>query len=338
MQRILVIKLSSLGDVVHALPVGLALRQSYPQAHIAWLTEEEGCALLEKQPFLNQILCFRKKEILGLVKTARAGRAVMLCKQFFQDLRRLVFDAVIDAQGLFKSAFLCYLSRTGVRIGFSNAREMAFVFYTNKVVPVKGLHAVPHYLSLLHPLDIHFKAPHQYYFVPDEDTAWIKSLLYKEGYHGGNLIIIHPGASSSVKMWSGENFSNLADHLGEKGCQVVFTGSAEERELVSDIQQRMRFQSIDMSGKINLMQLAALAKLSSVFIAGDTGPLHLASAAGASVVGLYRQGNCPTLPFGDSHRVVYALSGNNINSVPLEQVKREVINALHEKKSAITAF
>jgi ADP-heptose:LPS heptosyltransferase len=139
-RRILLIKPSSLGDVVHALPVLAALRAAYPEAHIAWLVSTSFVPLLDGHPLLNEVISFDRRLYGRMLRSPRATNAFI---RFTSALRRREFDLVLDLQGLFRSGFLARATGAPRRIGFAAAREMAWMFYTERVTcPDADEHAV----------------------------------------------------------------------------------------------------------------------------------------------------------------------------------------------------
>src|SRR5436190_8740167 len=174
-QRILIIKPSALGDVVHTLPVLKLLRTKWPQAQISWLIGSSFAGLIERHPQLNEVISFDRDRFSHASYNPFA--AVEL-RRFIKNLKHRQFDLVIDFQGLFRSGLLTALTRAPVRVGFSNARELAHLFYTHHV-PIDSMeqHAVDRYLAVTDALGCG-REPVEFKFVIDDaDRARVEKML-----------------------------------------------------------------------------------------------------------------------------------------------------------------
>jgi len=291
--RILIVRLSAIGDVIQTMPVACALRERFPQAFLAWAVEERAAALLDGHETLDELILLPR----GWLKSP--GGVWRLRHR----LRSLRFDVAIDVQSLTKSALLARLSGARRRIGFGNpgGRELS-KWLNNQRVDPKSTHVVDRYLELLRPLGI--ESPAVRFQVPEreEDRAAAEKVLRQMGLDRG-FAIVNPGAGWPSKLWPMERYAAVARHLGERRhipSLVVWAGSTEQA--MAEKVAKAAPESAHLAPPTSLTELAALARRARLFIGADTGPLHLAAAVGTPCVGLY--GPWPAArhgPYGPQH-------------------------------------
>ena len=307
--KILIVKLSSLGDVVQTFPVLPLLRKEYPEAHISWLVEEEAAELLMDHPLIDQVLVFRKNRWLKELSNYRKWTQVFKeLSNFIRDLRYYSYDLVIDFQGLLKSGIFVGVCRGKRKVGFAPAREKSHIFLNEKIpCPRASLHAVERYILLIESLGCSRFYPQ--FLIPIRQVHRDKVLgfLKEKNINSGQTIaLLHPGTRWKTKMWKEENWAALGDLLYQKsGVPVIFTGSRVEVSLVDSVIERMQFPGINTAGKWGLKELAFLQKQADIMVTPDSGPMHLAAAMGTPVIALFGPTD-PALtgPFGSIHRVV----------------------------------
>jgi heptosyltransferase-1 len=296
-QRILIIKPSSLGDVVHALPTLGLLRSRFPSAHIAWLVKEQWAGLLERAEGLDKIWSIRPgvKGWLAIVPQLRSAR----------------FDIVVDLQGLLRSGVVGWLTGAPKRIGFANAREGSAWLYTEKVlVAHPDMHAVDRYLLVAGQLGAASGAPAPLAFglrILPEDHKAVSAVLARHGLsEKTRWIAINPFARWSTKRWPLESFARVADRIQQQGCgRVVVLGGAGDRSQARELMQRMHTVAVDMTGETPIKLLPALLASSAVLLTNDSGPMHIAAAVGTPVVALFGPTNpTRTGPYGPRHIVL----------------------------------
>ncbi len=296
-KRILIIKLSSIGDVVHTLPALGALRRGFPEAEIDWLVEEPSSSLLRHHPFIENLYIFNKRTL----REAPFTRGIPSLLSLVSALRERSYDLVIDFQGLFKSGILTFLSGGRMRMGFDRTRELSYLFLNRRLPPYDpDLHAVERYMeiprSLGCPGEVEFHIP-----VLREDRERIDRLI--EG--AGDFVLVSPWARWETKLWEVERFVELCDLIRGMGLEVILVGGNEALRSSRRIAEGCRRSVIDLTGRTNLRELAYLASLSRAFVTTDSGPMHVASAAGARVVALFGPTSpVRTGPYGRGHRVV----------------------------------
>jgi heptosyltransferase I len=304
-ERILLIKLSALGDVIHTLPFLEALRAVYPQGHITWLVEEAAAPLLQDHPALDEVWVSRRQSWLQAGKNGLFRRRVRReLLAFIRQVRVPAFDLVIDLQGLLKSAMWVALSRSPRKIGYNKTREFSYLALNERLPAFDPeAHAVWRYLEVAHYLGAPPAAPHFRLSLTDEIGGWLTP-LWKD--LPGPLLVIHPGTRWPTKGWPGKKFAQLADRLIiEFQARVVFTGSSGDRRLIARIKDNMHNKALDLSGRTNLKELARLFQKADLAITTDTGPMHLAAALQKPVVALFGP-TAPwrTGPFGEGHQAI----------------------------------
>lgn len=276
-ERVCILKPSSLGDIVHALPVLAALRARWPGARIAWVVNRGLRALLDGHPDLDEVIPFDRARAGGF------GRILV-------ELRRRRFDLTVDLQGLLRSAIMTAATGSPVRVGSARAREGAARgrFYTHKVdhPPLSEVHAVDRLLAIAAAFGASVDRPTFALPIADEDRRWARETL--AGPDGPRLVL-NPGARWATKRWPPEHFAEVGRRAARaRGASLVVVGAEEDRPLVDALKARLGpTPCVDLCGRTSLMRLAAVAAEAAVVLSNDTGPLHLAAAAGARVVGLY---------------------------------------------------
>jgi lipopolysaccharide heptosyltransferase I len=292
--RIAIIKLSSLGDVVHALPVAHALRRALPSAHLTWVVEAREYAILRDHPDLDAVVPVDTRLWRRLIwRPAGARQVWSKVGRLRERIRLASFDVAIDLQGLLKSGLLTAYTGAPLRIGFSagRCRERWNALFTNRRVtpPGSARHVVEQYLALLAPLGIE-PGPAEFHVpVPAAADRRIEELLVKEGVKPGDrLVAINPGAGRPQKQWSVARFAALAERLAtEAGARLLLLWGPDEAHMAREISLALPGHSALLAPPTDLGELAALLKRCRLMIANDTGPLHLAAALGTPSLGLY---------------------------------------------------
>ena len=293
--KILFVKLSAIGDVVQTLPALEAVKKTFPGSEVDWVVEEAAADILVGHPLINRLLVSRRKSWTGLLR--RSGtfmQGVRGIAGFVRELRGRRYDIAIDFQGLFKSGVLICLSRARRKIGFAGSREGSSLFL-NERLPAYDIekHALERYLDVARYLGAVDPSPAC--TLPIEaERGRMRERLHGVAEAGRKLVIINPMARWPTKLWREDRFAQLADRLvRERGAAVILTGGPGDAACTARIRSMMHQEAVDWAGKTTLRELAALASLADLFITTDTGPMHLAAAAGARVVALFG----PTAPW-----------------------------------------
>lgn len=307
--KILFIKLSAIGDVVQTLPALEAVKKAHPGSVIDWVVEEAAADILRGHPLINRLLISRRKAWLRMMRDPRAfPRGFRETSDFVRELRSDRYDIAIDFQGLFKSGVIIGLARAGRKIGFDRTRELSHLFLNEKLPPYDvERHALERYLDVARYLGARDPSPRCSLPIAGEKEN-VGKLTGELRAGGKGIIAINPVARWTTKLWDERKFAHLADRLvRERNAAVIFTGSADDAAVVERILSHMREKAVNRAGRTTLKELAALAALSDLFITTDTGPMHLAAAAGARVVALFGP-TAPwrTGPYGPGHIIVRA--------------------------------
>ena len=309
--RVLIVKTSSLGDVIHTLPALNAIRNHFPDAHITWLVEAAAADLVVGHRALDRVIVSGRKRWMDQLRTRARWQAMAEMRSFWRELRDTRYDIVIDFQSLLKSGMLVWLARGRRKIGFGKGmqhQECSYLFLNERVPPVDmEVHALSRGLMLLEAIGIHVREAVYHVPVSDDDRYRIKALLKGNGIDGRRqLVAINPVALWETKLWRNNRFARVADRLiSDDHVDVVFTGGPGDHQVVADITGMMAAPAANLAGKTSLTQLGALYRQSAVLITTDTGPMHLAAAMGTPVVALFGP-TAPwrTGPFGAGHQVV----------------------------------
>ncbi len=274
-RRILIIKPSAIGDIVHALPILNLIRRRWPDAHITWVVTPACAGMVERHPQIDEVIRFDRNRYSDFWFNPRTALAM---RRFFRKVRKPSFDLVIDLQGLFRSGWLTWQTRAPMRVGFANAREFAPMFYTHRVESSWADHAIERYLCIARALGCGDEPLEFKFAVDDQDRAAAGVLLPNRPF-----AVLVPGANWATKRWPAERFAAMVEPLHERfGLESIVVGGPGDGPLAAQIQG-----AIDFTGRTNLRQLVAVLERASLVIAGDTGPMHIASALGRPLVTLY---------------------------------------------------
>ncbi|MGI8556223.1 MAG: lipopolysaccharide heptosyltransferase I [Pyrinomonadaceae bacterium] len=285
--KILIVKLSSIGDIIHTLPALAAIKNALPEAEISWAVEKNAAELLRRNPLLSQLIELDTKNLRLNQETI--GKSLAAARQF-KELRASRFDVALDFQGLLKSATVAKISRAERRYGFSrrNLREPASRFLLTETIEVAPrVHVIVKNLTLAAKA-LKIPIPTENFDFPvftDENHRQEAEKIILQA--GANFAILNPAGGWVTKLWEAEKFGALADRLWEQtGLISIVTTAPNEKTLAAKVLKSSH------SGKIihaepTLKGFYELAKHAAVYIGGDTGPTHLAVAAGAPVVGIF---------------------------------------------------
>ncbi len=312
-RKILVLRLSAVGDVIRTLPAVKAIKTHFPSASITWIVEESSKALLESQPEINEVILFpRQRWSEGIGSLQGWGRTIGEVRTFVQSLRKRKFDLVLDFHGILKSGLLSFLSGADQRVGFDrkSSKEGNFLFSNIKVkLPNDGISRFERNFNLLKGMGLEVPPKDYSLFIPTEDREYVKSFFNRLFPPPKSpSIAIHPGTSpkTTYKRWFPNQYARLADRLvREMNATVLFTWGPGELDWVKMIQRRMKESSILGPHTLTLTQLGEVFRHCDLYIGGDTGPMHIASLMGIPVVAIYGPTD-PVLnePFGPHKKVI----------------------------------
>lgn len=278
--NILVIKLSAIGDVIHALPISYAIKETYPDAHVTWVVEPPAYDLLTNNPYIDEIIVFHKKEFKK--KSGFKKHFAPLMKQ----LRARKYDIVLDLQGLAKSGILALLARGKKKIGTCDMRELSGLVSKPTVGKNAGGHIVERYLDVARAIGCRTEKIVFPVCTTQKERDNAQRYL-RDGGVNGEYAVLAVGTNWKNKCWSPTNFAKLADWLVEQGITpVLIGGGAKDEARGKEITANMKETAVNLIGKTTLKELAVVIEKAKVFIGGDTGPAHLAAGLGVPTIEL----------------------------------------------------
>ena len=328
-RRILIVRLSSLGDVIQTLPVPTVVQEAYPEAEIGWAIDRELAPAIADHPDLNYVhQCDRTQWGGSLRSPIEWRRTFIEARKFIDEIRAVGYDCALDVQGLLKSAVIPFFARIPVRIGFAHGRELSHFFYTERYLNTAEyfdhtrMH-VDHMMVLAQAIGC--RTDNYQIRLPPISSAMKAELDELLPFDGGAMLIAFaPATQWKSKQWPSQHWLSLLQMaLVETPANIVLIGTADDRELTSwlvdslDAPQRLRV--LNLAGKTSIAQLYALFERVSAIVAADTAPLHIAGAAGCDLVGLF--GATPThrtAPMG-SGKIVLMTAQPNLACQPCQQ-------------------
>lgn len=285
--HILIIRLSSIGDVLHATPVARALKAAYPACRITWMVSKVASSLLARNPYIDQVFVWSREEF----EQAAAKRQTGPLKELWHELRGFYrkhhFDLVLDVHGLFLTGAIAALSKSPRRIGMAKTKELNRYFMTELAPAPAGPHVIDRYLSALLPLGITAPDRSMTLALSPADHDFAAEFIAAHGVDPRKkLLIIQPRTSWPSKNWGDENFAKLLDLL-HPNIQVLLCGSQGDKENAARLKALCDRPLFDAVGKTSLPELGALIKRADLLLTGDTGALHIAIALGVPTISLW---------------------------------------------------
>lgn len=286
--KILIVKLGSIGDIVHTLPALAAIGRALPAAEISWVVERRAAEILRgRNQFLSHLIEIDTK---ALRRKDALGKTLLIARQQFRGLRASAFDVALDFQGLLKSAAIAKLSKAKKRCGFAREalREPASRFLLNETIAVpQKIHVIRKNLTLAgKALRIEVPA-NDFEFPIGTDAAHLAEAEKIIEQAGENFAILNPAGGWVTKLWHAEKFGALADRIWEEhGLRSVVATAPNENALAERVLQNSRSGKA-FGANLSLKGFYELARRARLYVGGDTGPTHLAVAARAPVVGIF---------------------------------------------------
>lgn len=309
--KIALVRLSAIGDVIHAMPCATALREAQPDAEIIWIAEPVPAQLLSRHPDLDGVITMPRRRWRKMSRTLAGRReAWRERKAWFRHLRMAGFDIAVDLQGLWKSSRVARgtLATDRFCFGDDQARELSWfgVPRQNRILPPpEAQHVVERYLALLKPLGVESLTPTwRFGPLPQEAIDWLGAWWPEQEGHGSwPWVALNPGAGWETKRWPIAKFAELAERIEEDlGARSIFIWGPAERDLREELMTRHEGERFAHLPDNDLHQLRAFLPGCAVFVGGDTGNTHLAAALGVPCVAPHggsdwmRNG-----PYGEEH-------------------------------------
>lgn len=292
-QRLLIVRLGSMGDIIHTLPAATALRQAFPQATMGWIVEERWAELLCTLPTPRSGPRSRQRPLVDRIHTVNTAkwRASLLSNQTWEqmaaglsELRAGRYQVAGDFQGAVRSALLARWSNAPVVFGVAQPREnAASIFYTRQVI-ARGTHIVEQNFSLAEAIAGRSLEMPRVEF-PHDDTAEEECGRRLQALDIRGFVLLNPGAGWGAKQWPAERYGQVARHLAEDGLKSLINFGPGEEGLVQEVEAASG--GVAKGVVLSLTQLIALTRRARLFIGGDTGPMHLAAALRIPVVGIF---------------------------------------------------
>jgi len=284
--RILIVRLSALGDVVCTLPVASALRETYPESEIVWIADRRFAGIAECCSAINQVVV--------------APRGVAESRDLMSRLGR--FDLALDMQGLLKSGILVGAADAEEKLGYHWQREGSWLFSSRVKPDPTSIHIVDQYVDVARAAGANTDHAVFGLFPREEDLVAVRSKLSSARVDSARpIVILNAGAGWSTKRWPAAHFGSLATALTNAGAQPVFIGTDADRMAFEEVRAHSE-HAIDFLGQTSVRELVALCSLAELHVAGDTGSTHLAAALGKPCIGLYTltrpERSCP---YGQLH-------------------------------------
>lgn len=280
LRNVLIVKLSAMGDVIHALPVSYAIKETFPEAKLTWVVEPPSFDLLKMNPCVDRIILFNKKNF-------RTLKGFM--KEFFpfkHELQEQSYDAVLDLQGLFKSAAIAFFAKSNIKLGICNMRELSDKISKPVIGENAEGHIVERYLDTARAVGCVVNEVVFPIQIPVEQSEKARAIMEHAGIREGNpYVAFVVGANWPNKRWSTDNFAALGDWFYQLAVIPILIGNGDVDEMrAKEIEAKMEIPPINLVNRTNIYQLAHVLRSSRLIIGGDTGPVHLGAALGVRTI------------------------------------------------------
>ncbi len=313
-KRILLVKQSSLGDIVHTLPVVHALKRCHPTCRIGWIAEQGFAPLVAGDAAVERVHAIR----IPSTSSPDSGRAAYLqaliatirtLRQLRSTFRTHPYDLILDLHASFRSGLLALANPGGLRIGFAGARELNTLFQHHLVPnPESKTHAVDKNLLFCQFFGCEPKAGDFHLRATPEDGQAVARFLGEQGIDdNAPLVYVNPTARWQSKFWLTERWAELGDRLHMAGVIPVFGGGPGDVSYIKQITDQMRERTVAAAGRLGLTESVALMHRTAAYVGLDTGPMHMAAMAGIPVVALFGPTHPDRVgPYGSGHVVLQA--------------------------------
>jgi heptosyltransferase-1 len=304
LERVLIVKLSSIGDVVHALPVSAALGDAFPHLQLTWIVEELAAPLVQGNPYVQEVIVLRNDWCARPFAPASWRRFASLRRE----LRARRFDLALDLQGLSRSALLAWYSGARYRFGYNFLRELAPLLVTGVPRGPQSIHVVDQLLDVVRFLGTPVPTVKFPLHIRPEDDASAVDLLAGVGIRADELFLaLNPTDGGGYKGLGAERLSAVLRELqGDPASPVVLVGGTGDRELGEAIGRRVHPPPANLIGRTSLKQLAAILRRAALHVSGDTGSAHLAAALNTPVVCIFgRTKPARAAPYGPTTHVLH---------------------------------
>lgn len=287
-KKIAIIRLSSIGDVLHCTPVARMLKEKIPSCHITWIVGQVSFPMVEFNPFVDEVYVWSREKWEKLMRQGKLIEAWQMLKKFKQEMAGRGFDIALDIHGLFLSGLITRLTGAPRRIGLGGTKEGNGLFMTEQARAFpQDIHVIQRYLSILRPLGLTAGNYDMTLCLSAEVREFAARFLAQNGVtEGEKIILINPATTWSAKNWPAEYFAETADSLASC-AKIIICGGPGDAEIAKGVEAKVRVPVINAVGKTSLLEMAALIEKANLLIVGDTGPLHMAVALGVPTVSIF---------------------------------------------------
>lgn len=291
-KKILIIKPSALGDIVHSLPLLDTVKRCYPDASIHWVVARGLHTFLEGHPLIDRLWIFDKE------KWKRPGNFLQTMQELssmVKGLRQERFDVSIDLSGLLRSGLITLAAKAEYKLGFKEADEGSSFFYTHRIHGSMNIHAIDRYLKIAEAMGCKPDTI-RYPFAPyEQNPAIIKELPE-------NYVVMTPSAGKEANRWPAERFGRLAAKLD---LPTLLIGGKSDQAVADEVVKHAEGKAISLAGKTTLKEIIAIISRASYFVTNDTGPMHIAAALEIPVFAIFGPANpVRTGPYGKNNTVI----------------------------------
>jgi heptosyltransferase-1 len=284
-QKILLIRLRRIGDIIMTTPAVTALKRALPHASLTYIVEEPYHRLVEGNPDIDKIILIPPHQgflsFLGLVRR----------------VRREKYDIVIDFHGGPRASRIAWVARAGLKVGYE-LKHKRFIYDIRVPRHHEGapIHSVENHLNLVRAAGIEVPEPWPRLTLPaarKEETETIDKLWVDHGFSGAKVVVLHVGAGNAFRDWGPQNLGGLAERLaGLLGVRVVLVGSVLDVPRAEEVRKISPKSVLSLAGELNLIELREAIGRAKLFVGPDSGPMHIAASTSTPIVALFG----PTLP------------------------------------------
>lgn len=305
-KEILIIRLSSIGDIIHCTPVASSLKAAWPDCKITWLVGEVSAELLKGNPDIDEIMIWSREKFEKYLRDFKVKEALGMWRDLQHKLQGKHFYAVLDIHGLFLTGMIAKQVKTKKRIGLKGAREFNSLFMT-ETGNALGKHITDKYLGVLACLGIESVDHRMSLVVSEEARQFVRKFLQEHAVLSQErILVLVLGTTWTTKNWPPAFFIEIIKLL-YRDFKIILCGGKAEVEMGKEVETKAGVPIINSIGLTSLLEMAGIIEKASVVVAGDTGPLHMAGALGVPTVGMFGPTNPATYaPQGEQHAILFS--------------------------------
>jgi lipopolysaccharide heptosyltransferase I len=303
-KEILIIRLSSIGDVIHCTPVASSLKAAWPDCKITWLVGEVAADLLKNNPNIDEIIIWSREKFEKYLRDWKFKEVLGMWRDLQNKLQGKQYYAVLDIHGLFLTGMIARQVKTQRRIGMTGTKELNSLFMTKTCRPL-GRHITDKYLGVLACLGLQSVDQKMYLGIAKEAKDFAERFLKEHAVMSQEkILVLVLGTTWPTKNWPLIFFIEIVRIL-HKDFRIILCGGKEEMELGREVEMKAGVPVINAVGLTKLLEMAGIIELASVVVAGDTGPLHMAGALEVPTVGMFGPTDPATYaPLGEQHTII----------------------------------